>query len=698
VGISIRRVIPVWALAIAVCAVSAEVRAQEEEEEEEEEEVDVEGEVEVEVVGQRPKEGATEEVVGRERIESFPHRDAEDLLRLSPGMHLSAHGGRGKAYQIFVRGFDAVHGSDVAVSLEGIPLNEATHIHGQGYVDLHFIPPEAVLELDLAKGAVRADRGDFAIAASADYRIGLAEPGLRTGIGGGTDRSVRGMAAFRPEGKGEDSFLVGDVEWSEGVGQQRGHRAVRVMGGLGGDWGDAHLRWFGGAYSGWFESPGVLRQDDLDSGEVDFHDAYSDLGGGTSRRLITGASLEAAGMLDRLEVSAHAGLRQLSLLRNFTGYSFHPVTGDGRRQDQEAMTLGGTARYTRALLWARDVTTLEIGLSIRGDQVAQADYGVDALGEIWSTLADADIRVVNPGAWVRADVGLFERVRLVPAVRFDALDYRVVSRVDDLGLAVAEPTPAHASAWTLSPKAAAEVTAAQGWRWYLSYGRGFRSPQARGLHDGDVAPLTRADTVELGTHFGRLRWLDVRAAVFYTFVANELVFDHVSAQFLASGSTRRIGGELITEVTPLRWLRVEADLTYADGRYLATAEPIPYAPRLLVALGLYAAHSTRVARGPAAGAPLGLSAGLRAWVMGPRPLPEDLIADATFNVDVVAEMELGWLFVQLQVDNLLGRQWRDGEFVFPSCFDPASGCSSLPVRHVTAGTPRALRVLVGVQL
>jgi len=676
------------------------VRAQEEDEDEEDEgeEVELEGEEEVEVVGVRPKEGATAEVLDREAIERFPHRDAEDLLRLSPGMHLSAHGGRGKAYQIFVRGFDAVHGSDVAVSVEGIPLNEASHIHGQGYVDLHFIPPEAVLALDLAKGAVRPEVGDFGIAASADYRVGLAEPGLRTGIGGGTDRSIRGMAAYRPEGKGEDNFLVGDVQWSEGVGAQRGHRAVRVLGGVGGDWGAAHLRWIGGAYSGWFESPGVLRQDDLDSGVVGFYDAYSDLGGGTSRRLITAASMDVVGAWDRFELLAHVGLRDLSLVRNFTGYATHLHTGDGRQQDQEALTAGGTARYSRALAWAGDLTTVEVGLSLRGDQLTQVEYGVDDAGEPWTTHNDADIRVINPGAWVAADVGLFERVRLVPALRFDALDYEVVVRKDEAGIEVDSPAPAHASAWTLSPKAAAEVRLAQGWRGYLSYGRGFRSPQARGLDDGDTAPLTHADTVEVGTHLGRPGWLDVRAAFFYTFVGNELVFDHVSARFLASGSTRRIGGELVTEVTPVRWLRIEADVTYADGRYTTTGEPIPYAPRLLVTWGLYAAHASTVGRGPAAGAPFHLSAGLHTWVLGPRPLPEDMVAAATFNVDLTAEMELGPLFIQLQVDNLLGRQWRDGEFVFPSCFDPDAGCSSLPVRHVTAGHPQALRVLVGAQL
>ena len=451
----------------------------------------------LEITAQRPRSSATEEIVSRPILETFPHRDAEDLLRLSPGLHLSAHGGRGKASQIFVRGFDAVHGSDVAVSLEGIPLNEASHIHGQGYLDLHFIPPEAVIALDLTKGTTRPERGDFAIAASADYRLGLAEPGLRVGFVVGTDRSLRGMA-------------------------------------------------------------------------------------------------------DRLQLQVYLGYRDLELIRNFTGWAFFPATGDTRRQAQEAGTLGGSVRYTRGFALARDVTTVEAGLSIRADQVAQSEHGLDMELTPWVTYADADVTAVNPGGWIGADIGLFERVRLVPAVRLDRLLYRITSRVDDQGQEVAAPSPAVAHAWAVSPKTVVDLTIARGWHGYISYGRGFRSPQARGLDDGDVAPVTHADTLELGTHLTRFRGLEVRAAAFGTFVGNELVFDHVQAKFLASGSTRRLGGELVVEVTPLRWLRLEADLTYADGRYTATGEAIPYAPRLLVAGGVYLDHRTTVPRGPAA--------------------------------------------------------------------------------------------------
>ncbi len=694
------RLVWIALLALTALAPPAPVAAQEDDSDDEEDAVDHEEEEVVDIQAQRAKEGATEEAVPRQEIDTFPHRDAEDLLRLSPGLHLSAHGGRGKAYQIFVRGFDAVHGSDVAVSLEGIPLNEASHIHGQGYLDLHFIPPEAVIGLDLAKGAVRADRGDFAIAASADYHVGLAEPGLRIGVGGGTDRSMRAMTAYRPRGAGEHTFVAGDAEWAEGIGQGRGYRAARILGGVGGDVGDAHLRWIGAAHSGKFESPGVLRQDDLDAGRVGFYDSYTDTDGGASSRLLTAGILDLPGLWDRFELLVWGGWRQLALNHNFTGWGLHPDTGDARRQEQEAYSWGSTARYNRGVEFAGDVSTLEVGLSVRGDQLNQLEQGLADDGVPWVTYADADITQINPGAWLKADVGLFDRVRLVPAIRLDGFSWRVTNRRDQEWQKIAAPSAVQAQAWALSPKAAAEITAARGWRWYLSYGRGFRSPRVRGVHDGDVAPIGKADTIEIGTHLYRVPGLDLRGAFFYTFVANEIVFDHVSASFMASGSTRRIGGELVAELRPLRWLRVEADVTYADGRYTATGIPIPYAPRWLISGGVYLNHAwtapSRIAGEPAV--PCALSAGLRSWVLGPRPLPEGMISHSAWVTDLVTGLDVGEGFIELHVDNLFARHWRDGEFVFPSCFDPAAPCSSLGVRHVTAGTPWALRVLLGARL
>ncbi len=61
-----------------------------------------------------------------------------------PGLFSVQHAGGGKAQQYFLRGFDADHGTDIAFSIDGAPINMVSHGHGQGFSDLHFIIPETV--------------------------------------------------------------------------------------------------------------------------------------------------------------------------------------------------------------------------------------------------------------------------------------------------------------------------------------------------------------------------------------------------------------------------------------------------------------------------------------------------------------------------------------------------------------------------
>ncbi len=154
------------------------------------------GDEELVVEDERPRETASESVLEGEALEAFPARSADELLQAMPGLHQSAHGGHGKAYQYFVRGFDAVHGADLAVILAGIPLNEPGNVHGHGYLDLHFLPTVLGRSVDLHKGSSRAEVGDFGVAASADFHLGLAEPGLLTPVGGGPDRSLEIVQAI----------------------------------------------------------------------------------------------------------------------------------------------------------------------------------------------------------------------------------------------------------------------------------------------------------------------------------------------------------------------------------------------------------------------------------------------------------------------------------------------------------------------
>ncbi len=73
-----------------------------------------------------------------------PVNTSQDVLRIVPGLFIAQHAGGGKAEQIFLRGFDIDHGTDIAITVDGMPVNMVSHAHGQGYADLHFLIPETV--------------------------------------------------------------------------------------------------------------------------------------------------------------------------------------------------------------------------------------------------------------------------------------------------------------------------------------------------------------------------------------------------------------------------------------------------------------------------------------------------------------------------------------------------------------------------
>src|SRR5688572_18690415 len=50
-----------------------------------------------------------------------PINNSQEVLRMVPGLFIGQHAGGGKAEQIFLRGFDIDHGTDVSISVDGLP-------------------------------------------------------------------------------------------------------------------------------------------------------------------------------------------------------------------------------------------------------------------------------------------------------------------------------------------------------------------------------------------------------------------------------------------------------------------------------------------------------------------------------------------------------------------------------------------------
>ena len=87
---------------------------------------------------------ANEGEVGQAQLESRVVFRTGEVLEVMPGLIVSQHSGEGKANQFYLRGMNLDHGTDIRLSLEGMPINQRSHGHGQGWADLNFIIPELV--------------------------------------------------------------------------------------------------------------------------------------------------------------------------------------------------------------------------------------------------------------------------------------------------------------------------------------------------------------------------------------------------------------------------------------------------------------------------------------------------------------------------------------------------------------------------
>src|SRR5262249_31870179 len=138
------------------------------------------------VDAQRPFSAASARTVRDQDIQVRPRFTPEDVLRVVPGLLIAQHQGGGKADQLFLRGFDADHGTDVLVMLDGVPVNLPSHAHGQWYADLHFLIPEVVERVEVTKGPYFAELGDFDTAGSVNIATRRSFDASQITLSGGT--------------------------------------------------------------------------------------------------------------------------------------------------------------------------------------------------------------------------------------------------------------------------------------------------------------------------------------------------------------------------------------------------------------------------------------------------------------------------------------------------------------------------------
>ncbi len=634
-------------------------------------------------------------LVPRRCIETAHPASSSEVLALVPGLRIAQHGAEGKAHQIFLRGFDAVHGSDVEVLVDGIPLNERGNVHGHGYVDLYGIVPESIRAVRVRKGAFLPGQGDFATAGTVNFELGLPED-LRPGLVR-VDASHRGRtrAAFvvAPPGGPPEAFVAGESVFDPGAGPER--EAVR---------GTAHGAWawqiapglrlgiFGGGQGGRWESPGAVRLEDVEAGRMEFRDTYGTGAHGLSWRGQGGVTLSFRRGDTDLKAVAWGGARGLELIDNYTGFLGDRERGDTRLQGLQSAFAGFSANLDQGLP-LRFPASFLAGMGWRFDQADQKEEALDLEGEPWRRDRDLLARIHGIHVWAGLRLQPWPWLEVQPSIRGDVLVYDVDDR-----LATRQASKVMGVA---SPRLAMAFPVHRAVTLFADYGRGFRTPEARSvtaLPEGSVEDRTLdryrggkpaiavADEVEAGLEVQPGGGVRLRLDGFGIFLQREIVFDHVSNTNLEQDGTRRLGVEASAEAAPLPWLRIQADVTWCHARFNRSGHPVPGSSPWMggAALDL--------------GLDRGVHGGARLSWSGRR----DLAHGATAAGYALLDLHLGWRGdrwdLVLEVENATGADAMDGVYHFASWFDRTKPRSSIPVIHYTAACPATAKLVLTAYL
>jgi iron complex outermembrane receptor protein len=641
-----------------------------------------------EIVVRTPTQTASATRISANDIATIPVRTAEDSLRLAPGLVLVQHGAEGKGQQYFLRGFDAVHGLDFEVEAEGVPLNEWSNIHAQGYLDLGMLIPEAIAGVEVLPGSFVLDQGPFAAAGSARFSLGVAPDnlGMRGRVELGSTLRARTVVSYSPRGGDGSRFVAAELMGDRGFGESRdSQRAVVMMRQHLYDARNSRVSALVIGHVAQFGLPGTTSAREYEAGRIDFWGAH-DNGRGESQRGLLALDWTLTRARHRLRTVAWTGYRRLELMENFTGFIEQPEHGDRRVQQHRAIPFGLRADH-RVLLGRR--VELHTGLGVRGDAFEQQEQRVDLERRPFETTRAAS--AVQADIWALAGV----RVALAPT-----LELGTGARVDVIAISVddrsGEPSAKGGGGVLVAanPKAHLRWAALERLELFLAYGRGFRPPEARAFTSYDVENMGLSDDVVVderprinavdGGELG-LRWLpDPRVALhvigFGTYVARESIYDHVSRTNLQLSATRRLGAELSVDARPLPWLGLRGNVTWVDARFVESRHPVPLAPPLVGSLHAWLAHRV--------GARLGLL--LVGWA--PRPLPYGARGSGLARVDLTAGWHHERVRVDLALENVLGLKLREGEYYFASNFRPGQPASQLPTLHFVPGPPLTARV------
>lgn len=613
-----------------------------------------------------------------------PVFSSQDLLRKVPGLFIGQHAGGGKAEQIFLRGFDIDHGTDINISTDGMPVNMVSHAHGQGYADLHFLIPETISNIDFDKGPYFADKGDLTTAGYVAFSTKETLDKSTIGLDIGQYNTYRLLGMLNLLNNGNQSayfaseYLFTDNYFDAPQNFSRINLFAKYSSKL--DNGDSFSVSASHFTSKW-DASGQIPLRAVEDGQISFYGAIDPTEGGNTTR--SNFILQHTKVIDgssSIKSNAYLSHYGFELYSNFTFYLNDPVNGDQIRQKEGRILGGFNSEYQKLWNVGDGKIAYKLGTGLRSDQTndSELSHTVNRT-TVLEQLSLGDISQANVFGYTSADYTVGNWL-INAGLRYDYFKFGYENEL------IETYNNTVVNKGILSPKLNFVYTPTDKVQFFLKSGKGFHSNDTRVVVSQQGRKiLPAAYSSDLGTVWKPFPNVIINSAIWVLYLEQEFVYVGDEAVVEPSGKTFRKGADLGLRWQLAPWLFFNSDFTYTHAR--STESPtgedyIPLAPITTLTAGL----SVKDLKG--------FSGSVRSRMLGNRPADESysVTAKGYMVTDATISYRLGGVSLGANIDNIFNVKWKETLFLTQSrLYNETSPVEEI---HFTAGTPFNARLMM----
>ena len=624
-------------------------------------------------------------------VKNSPVKSAQEILRKVPGLIIGQHAGGGKAEQLFLRGFDVDHGTDIAIDVDGLPVNMASHAHGQGYADLHFVIPETIDNIDFGKGPYYADKGNFNTAGYISLKTKKTIDKNLVSLEAGQFNTARALALFKILGtntSNSSAYLASELVLTDGVFESpQDFNRINIMGRYNyNNYEDEELTVTLSHFQSKWNASGQIPVRAIEQGIISRFGAVDDTEGG-----FTGRSNFLVN--HRKKIDEHQELKSkifiskydFELYSNFTFFLEDETNGDQIRQKESRTIIGAETNYQRTFDLEDEKSRLRFnaGVGFRYDDNNDVELShTKNRRETLNRISFGDIDEVNAFTFAHAT---YKRGKwtINPGVRLDYFKFGYTNFLSPTFDTRSEDEV------IVSPKLNIIYTPSSSLQLFAKSGIGYHSNDSRVVTAGTGEDtLPSAFGADLGAIVKPFKGLVINAALWSLSLQQEFVYVGDAGVVEPSGKSQRYGVDFGLRYQINDWLYANTDLNYTYARSVEELDGedfIPLAPDFTSSGGLSVRNLGN------------FSGGISYRHLKDRPANEDnsIIAEGYF----VTDLNINYAFAKnwnlgLIVENLFDTKWNETQFATETrLFNEANSVEEITF---TPGTPLFARLKLSV--